>query len=115
MKALVFRPGATPVVEELVDFRAIRAAVGGYVEKITLDAAGGRALTLWLDEDGHPKGLAPNLYARGPLYTGALIVGTAVLTGMTTTRDGEAIFHDLTADEIRAWSAALRPETGGLQ
>lgn len=114
MKALVFRVGQPPVVEDVDGFRGIQLAVGGYIERVVLVATRDmrKGVALWCDEDGISKGLTPNVYAIGELYAGGVIHGTAVVIGFGRTKVGTAeedeVEVDLTAEEIARWGGLPR-------
>ena len=61
MKVVVCRVGAEPVVEEIEPgLKAMQAVVGGYIERVQLDAS----IDLWCNEEGRIIGLLPNRLAH---------------------------------------------------
>jgi hypothetical protein len=111
VRALVFRPGQPPEEMQVESFKQIQQIVGGYIERCVLEwtsAEGG--IHLWCDEDGFAKDLPPNLWAQGPSYTGAPIMGTCVLTHEYADEEGESHYRSLTDEEVEKWSHLKRFE-----
>lgn len=104
MRALIFRPGASAELEEVDGFEGIRATVGGCVERIQLETD----VFLYLDEDGLARRLKPNLWAEGPLYRGAPVVGVAVLVHEHGLPDGESRFRDVTESHVERYRRLRR-------
>jgi hypothetical protein len=69
---------------------ALQAAVGGYIEQLTLTAAPVPGLLAFLNEDGHALNLPGNitaammLHALGVRLVYPIILGPLVFTGSTT-------------------------------
>ena len=114
MKGLIYRPSCVAIPIEVRDFKHLQELCGGYVERVILDASGkGRArrnIELWCNEDGIAQGLPPNVWAAGPLYTGAPIFGTAVILAGVPGVDGDDS-AGLTDDEVETWMWLRRPAT----
>lgn len=114
MRMIVYRPGLGPSVEDVEGFEGIRRVVGGYIERVVLDAdaRGRNGISLWCDEDGIAKGLPVNVLAVGPTYLGAPICGVAVIARFervhvgTENEDEEE--RDLTDEDIARWSQLPR-------
>jgi hypothetical protein len=116
MKALIYRPGQPSTVDEVADFKAIQKLCGGYIERVFLEFGPGsrRWIELWCNEDGIGLGLTPNLWAEGPAYEGAPILGVAVLCAGRNTKDDQESLS-LTDDEVARWRNAFKRARPGLK
>jgi hypothetical protein len=103
MRMLVYRVNALPVLEDVAGFKGIRKVIDGYISRIRLDGDSTSGVSLWFDDEGIAKGLAPNLYAKGPTYLGATIYGTAVVCGYERLEDDERV-TGLSERELARWS-----------
>jgi hypothetical protein len=107
IRVLHFPPGMPPTPVEL-DFGdswdELSKLIGGYVERVILD----NGIQLFCDEDGISKELPPNVWAEGPRYRGAPIVGPAVVVGYRTTSGGMEVDRSLSDAEVERWSKLRR-------
>lgn len=78
-----------PASDTRDELTALQNIIGGYIETIRIkdDAV------LLVDEDGLMKGLMPNPTATN--YVGRIILGTALLVGLTKNENGEMVFSDV--------------------
>ena len=108
-RMIVFEPNLPPRVVDVDGFKGIQHAVGGYIERVTVDRTGDtREINAWCDEEGLLKRLPPNVLAAGtPLF------GIVVLAAAERLPDGDQREVDLTEAEIRKWSRIPRAVTGG--
>lgn len=110
-RALLFIPGMSVAFERVKGFEHIQELCGGFVERVVLDWDKGpsvRVIELWCNEDGISQGLPLNVWAEGPAYAGAPIVGPAVLVAGSVDADGESELYSLTDEEVARWSGLKR-------
>jgi hypothetical protein len=112
VRVLFFEPGKPPELRDIgSSLEAVRDAIGGWIDLIRLE----KDVALVCDDEGIPKGLAPNLYAVGPIYRGAFIHGPCFVSGYRMDHDGGDL-ADLSPKAAELYARLPRAEhIGGMR